>query len=55
MNKPEKTHKLRSNSVYRGGSWTNYQQFVRVAYRYSVAGPLACLGVRLVEVLDEQD
>jgi hypothetical protein len=48
MNKPEKTHKLRSNSVYRGGSWTNYQQFVRVAYRYSVAGPLACLGVRLV-------
>ena len=56
MSKTEKTPKLWSNRVIRGGSWFLDPQYARVANRSGVAGRAHDhLGVRLVEVLDEQD
>lgn len=57
MSKTEKTPKLRSSRVDRGGSWSSGPQFARVAHRESSTPgiTLSYVGVRLVEVLDEQD
>ena len=57
MSKTKKTPKLRTNRVNRGGSWRFVPRDARVANRSSFSP--GCrggdLGVRLVEVLDEQD
>ena len=57
MTKTEKTPKKRSNRVNRGGSWISVPQNARVAHRVNGAPGIrsGLLGVRLVEVLDEQD
>ena len=57
MSKTKKTPKLRIISVSRGGSWDFFPQYARVANRSSFSPGYRDddLGVRLVEVLDEQD
>ena len=57
MNKTKKTRASGSIRVLRGGSWHFVPQYARVANRSSGVPGLRyiSLGVRLVEVLDEQD
>ena len=58
MSKTEKTPKQRSLRIMRGGGWFWGPQYARVRRRnfcFTPGNRDVVLGVRLVEVLDEQD